>query len=190
MPPVNPSYLLVLDLDETLIHARVEPLARPSDFQVGPYHVYQRPGLASFLRTCATTFEMAVWTSATRNYAQDVVAHIFPDEIQLAFLWDRDRCTRRFDRDYRRETWIKDLDKVRRKGYPLEQMIAVDDSPEMLRRQYGNLVRVRPYTGDPTDDELPLLARYLLKLTEVPNIRRVEKRGWRSEILGDAQRGR
>jgi len=53
----------------------------------------------------------------------------------------------------------------------------VDDSPEKLSRNYGNLVRVQPYAGG-MDDVLELLAGYLATLSEEHDVRRVEKRGW------------
>ena len=40
--------LVVLDLDETLIHATKNELDRKADFQVFDYHVYKRPFLKKF----------------------------------------------------------------------------------------------------------------------------------------------
>ena len=42
---MNQTPLLILDLDETLIHATVNPLAYPADFQVFKYHVYLRSAI-------------------------------------------------------------------------------------------------------------------------------------------------
>lgn len=39
--------LLLLDLDETLIHARHAPLSYAADFQFDAYHVYSVPGWSS-----------------------------------------------------------------------------------------------------------------------------------------------
>jgi RNA polymerase II subunit A small phosphatase-like protein len=41
----------------------------------------------------------------------------------------------------------KNLKKVKRKGYRLESIIAVDDTPQKWERSYGNLVRVNPFEG-------------------------------------------
>ena len=40
---------------------------------------------------------------------------------------------------------IKNLNKVRRRGYRLERVIAVDDDPRKFVHSYGNLVAVHPY---------------------------------------------
>lgn len=58
----------------------------------------------------------------------------------------------------------------------------VDDTPKKLRRNYGNLVRVLPFEGDQRDEELPDLIEYLNQLKDAKNIRRVEKRGWKSRL--------
>src|SRR5687768_16223889 len=65
--------LLILDLDETLIHATQTPLERPAEFRVGPYAVYRRPHLELFLAQCLGWFEVAVWSSSSPLYAREVV---------------------------------------------------------------------------------------------------------------------
>ena len=72
----------------------------------------------------------------------------------LAFLWSKERCVRKFDYTRYVSYYIKDLKKVKRRGYALEKMIMVDNSPEKLYRQYGNLMRVLPFEGLLPDDEL------------------------------------
>jgi TFIIF-interacting CTD phosphatase-like protein len=55
------------------------------------------PHLDTFLTACRAWFEMAVWTSASPLYAAQVVAAIFPEPHELAFVWASDRCTRTYD---------------------------------------------------------------------------------------------
>jgi TFIIF-interacting CTD phosphatase-like protein len=174
--------LLVLDLDETLLYATETPLSRAADFRVGPYHVYRRPHLDPFLAGCFDRFEVAVWTSSSPLYAWEVVRSVFPFPERLAFVWASDRCTQAFCPETYRHFWRKPLRKLTRRGYARERLIAVDDSPEKWHQSYGNLVRVRPYFGDPADGELPLLLRYLERLADVEDVRAVEKRFWRSEV--------
>ncbi|MEM6784125.1 MAG: hypothetical protein AAF624_10390 [Bacteroidota bacterium] len=42
--------------------------------------------------------------------------------------------------------------------------------------------RIAPYFGAQDDDELPALLTYLRTLRDAPNYRRIEKRGWRSQV--------
>ena len=177
MGPDSPI-LLILDLDETLIHAMEEPLGHDHDFAVGPYVVYRRPHLAEFLAACSTCFRLAIWSSASDDYVRDVVGQIVPPEIELAFAWGRSRCVRRLDPESYETDYLKDLKKVRRLGYDLRRVLIIDDTPRKVRRHYGNAVYVPPFTGSPGDRMLPRLAGYLSSLRDEPDVRVLEKRGW------------
>lgn len=176
--------LLILDIDETLIFATEELLPRTPDFLAGnKYHVYKRPFVEQFLAWSFQNFDVAVWTSATDDYAAEIVANIFPQsQNNLSFLWSRERCTPSLDFESRETFWEKKLTKLRRRGYNLENVIVVDDTPQMWRNSYGNLVRVKPYFGELEDNELEKLIRYLGILKSVENVRKVEKRNWRNRV--------
>ncbi len=174
--------LLILDLDETLIHATEEKLEREADFIVGQYFVYRRPFLDEFLEFCFANFEIAVWTSSTRKYATEIIENILDSEYQTAFFWARERCTIGFDMEEREQFFEKKMTKVRNRGYDLNSVIVVDDSPEKWRSSYGNLVRVKPFFGETDDDELQKLIVYLQRLKGIENIRKIEKRNWRNRV--------
>ncbi len=146
---------------------------------MGEYSVYRRPGLSAFLDFAVSHFETAVWTSSTKSYAADLVAALFPDPTVLKFVWARERCVHRRDLETGETIWIKDLKKVKRLGYSLDQVLIVDDSPEKVTRNYGNFIWVTPYEGSPADDELAALAIYLTGLAQCENVRSIEKRLWR-----------
>ena len=177
-----PKKLLILDLDETLIYATEASLPRQADFLVGQYHIYKRPFLKVFLKNCLDWFEVAVWTSSTPSYAIAIVSAIFENPKTLSFVWASDRCTVAYDLERFEYYKRKNLKKVKRKGYRLESIIAVDDTPQKWEQSYGNLVRVNPFEGEETDDELKYLLLYLDKLRYEENIRSVEKRFWRSRL--------
>ncbi|SFP91595.1 carboxy-terminal domain RNA polymerase II polypeptide A small phosphatase [Variovorax sp. 770b2] len=174
----KPRKLLVLDLDETLIHATESTLSHDEDFRVGPYRVHLRPHLADFLSSVLAQFKVGIWTASGESYASQVVERIFPNGA-LEFMWSSARCTTARDFTTGGYQTIKNLQKLKSKGYPLESIIAVDDTPAKYARSYGNLVTVREFLGDRSDAELPLLAAYLAHLAEAPNVRTVEKRAWR-----------
>lgn len=184
--PVKFDKLLVLDLDETLIHTvgPGEPaLPRKPDFYVcdGGYSVYLRPGVKEFLASCFASFRVGIWTAATGDYAMEILPHLCnPDQFE--FVWDRGRCTPQFDYETRLLTFHKDIRKLTQKGYDKTKILCVDDKPANFKRSYGNYIRVAPFFGtypDP-DEELPRLFRYLETLGPVPDVRDVEKRGWKT----------
>ena len=174
--------LLVLDLDETLIHAALNRNAAPYDFIVGPYTVLRRPGVENFLSQCFDWFTVGIWTTATEPYAAEVLRNICPEPDRLAFVWCRERCTTAYNHEWQRGYFVKDIKKLRRKDRRIEDIIVVDDSPEVVSRNYGNAVIVTPYDGSPLDDELPQLLRYLEYLGNLDDVRSVDKRRWRDRM--------
>ena len=179
--------LLILDLDETLIHGsgtalNVSGYPSEPDLKVGRFVVYERPHVREFMLFCRQHFKVAIWTTASADYAEPILHHICGADYPFEFIWCRDRCTPRgegIDGEFR---WIKDLKKVRKKGWDLADMLMLEDKPENLCRHYGNVIRIDPFTGNLADRELKRLMPLLLELKQVGNVRRVEKRGWKSRF--------
>ena len=181
--------LLILDLDETLIHATEASLDQPADFQVAHFNVYKKPFLEEFIHTVRQSFLLAVWSSASDDYVSEIVSRIFGEETKLEFAWGRSRCTHRRNLrldEFRDNTddyhYLKTLKKVKRQGYKLERILIVDDTPQKLRRNYGNAIYIRKYQGDPADNELLVLAEYLEYLKNEENVRAIGKRGWQFQV--------
>jgi RNA polymerase II subunit A small phosphatase-like protein len=180
--------LLVLDVDETLIHGCETPLNREADFRVQQFHIYLRPHLTEFLNSCSKWYELGVWSSASDGYVDQIVNEIFPNPDALKFVWGASKTTtkRTFPEDYERfGTSLgeyhnqKRLQKLKRFGWPLERILIVDDSPEKSATNYGNAIYPAPFFGQEDDIELTYLASYLETLRNCGNYRKVEKRHWR-----------
>jgi len=171
--------LIILDLDETLIHATLDELDIPYDFKFDKYFVYQRPHLREFLVDISEHFSIGIWSSASDDYVNEIVRHIKPDNVDFVLVWGRSKCTLRRDLTFDTYCFEKRLDKLKKKGFRLEQVLVVDDSPSKSRTNYGNAIYIKEFTGDTTDLELQFLYEYLLTLKTVNNVRTVEKRGWR-----------
>jgi carboxy-terminal domain RNA polymerase II polypeptide A small phosphatase len=154
--------LVIFDLDETLVHATESALSRPSDFRCAAYFVYVRPHLSEMLASVANTFDLAVWSSSSRSYVNQVVAQVIPSSLSLKFAWSIDQCVQRVDPPSGGYVYIKDLRKVQRFGYPVERITIVDDSAEKVARQPRNHLKVSPFEGDANDVELLTLATRLL----------------------------
>lgn len=183
--------LLILDVDETLIFATDKPLNRPADFIVFEYYVYKRPYLEQFLEIIKDHFLLAIWSSASDEYVDAVAKQIIPASIELEFVWGRSRCNYKRNLGVGKEAWyddlshyhyIKPLKKVKRKGYKLDRMLIVDDTPHKSSDNFGNAIYPKAYQGEMEDNELEKLAEYLQTLKDRTNIRRIEKRNWRNQV--------
>ena len=182
---MNKRVLLILDLDETLIHASYSELDRQPDFTFNNYYVYKRPYLDEFLSECSKYYDLAIWSSASDAYVHEIVINIIPKSVQLEFSWGRSKlaCL------YSNEPWridvqyFKDLRKVVQEGFALERILIVDDDPEKLQKSYGNSIYIKQFNGEVDDMELVALAEYLKTLYEVEDVRKIEKQHWKKHVL-------
>ncbi len=177
----NGRTLLILDLDETLIHATEQKLSTEPHFKYVEYFIYKRPMVDQFLLEMSQYFDLAVWSSAGDQYVNDVVNLIKPDEIDFRFVWAQSKCTIRRDYELGNYVYEKRLKKVKKLGFQLEQILIVDDSPEKTRDNFGNAIYIQPFEGNYDDEELTVLSKYLISIHQVNNVRAIEKRGWRDQ---------
>ena len=182
--------LLILDLDETLIHADKGDCAFTHDFEVFDYKVVKRPYLNDFLENCSKDFRIAIWSSASDEYVDEIVRIIKPDFLNLEFVWGRSRATYKPTVDLS-ETGYSDLDhfhyikrlkKIKPLGYSLEKTLIVDDTPHKSKENYGNAIYVKEFNGKLEDNELLILEKYLQEIKDCDDVRKIEKRGWRTKF--------
>lgn len=175
--------LLILDLDETLVHTTEKPLEGiESDFRVLSYYVHVRPHAVELLTQLAEVYDIAFWSAGGSKYVHAVLKKLLPDGFKPVFIWTSERCKYRRDVD-NNEVTIKDLNKVKRRGFNLASVLIVDDTPSTAVKNYGNVVYVRAYEGQAGDCELRLLIAYLLSIKDVENVRKLEKRNWRQSVV-------
>lgn len=176
-----PRLLLVLDLDETLVRAQEEPHPNGYDFRVPGvgYYVRKRPHLDEFITRCQSWCDLAVWSAGGTGYVVPTADILFAQHAKPLFVWCYPRCTRKFDHETHEEISLKDLKKVKKRGFSLARTLIVEDDPRKVARQYGNLVTVTEFRGENDDDELLALAAYLEQFKDCPDVRPPEKRYWR-----------
>ena len=175
--------LLILDLDETLIYGSLKKLDRDSDFDVGPFMIYERPDLYYFLKTVSVFFDLAIWSSGTDDYVYGISFYLRKYFSEWKFIWGRKKCVAKMNFDTYETDYIKDLKIIKRFGFDLNRVLIVDDTPIKVSRNYGNAIYVKPFFGEKDDTELQSLVIYLKHLLDFSDFRKVEKRGWRSKVL-------
>jgi RNA polymerase II subunit A-like phosphatase len=150
---------LVVDLDQTIIHATVDPTVgewkedqeNPNHdavkdvraFQLtddGPgmrgcwYYIKLRPGLESFLQNIAEIYELHIYTMGTRAYAQNIANIIDPERKLFG-----DRI---LSRDESGSLTAKNLQRL----FPVDtKMVVIIDDRGDVWKWNPNLIKVSPY---------------------------------------------
>ncbi len=176
--------LAILDVDETLIYATKEKLLREPDFEIFDYKVYKRPNLNDFVNRLEKSYDIAIWSSAGNDYVNSIM-NLLNLDVKIKFIWGRNEAIQRRQLNDYYETgndtelyYVKPLKKVKRKGYELERILIIDDSPNKSKLNYGNAIYPKSYKGEMTDSELLKLIEYLESIKDEPNFRKIEKRNW------------
>lgn len=180
--------LIVLDLDETLFHSTDVEDVDEYDFENCGFVTILRPFHYKFLDFCFSNFDaVGVWTAAGSEYAKIAMENTFYEFgfPEAHFVYTYDNCVKRRIPEPWGESKIqifKDLSKISKFGFDLDHTLVVDDLAEAYPRQYGNLVKVKPFHGEKDDIELLKLVEYLELIKNEENYRSIEKRGWRASV--------
>lgn len=141
---------LVLDLDETLVHCRLECLSSPRhslcvNFEETSMqgYVYVRPFCHLFLEIVARLFEVVVFTASSSSYADQVLDYLDPEGRLFSQRMYRQHCT---------ETQGAYLKDVRNVGRPLSRIVLVDNSPVSTALCPDNSIICKGWTADTTED--------------------------------------
>lgn len=173
--PVRPEEkrCLVLDLDETLVFAHDKGSDRGFDEQIDLYigenrthsiFVYYRPFLKEFLEYVSAKWEIGVFTSSSNIYANAILERIDPHNKYFNFRLFKNLCYRDCNNHL-----VKDLQVIGNRD--LKDIAMVDNSIDSVIYQLENCVPCVPFYGDPKDQELVSLAKFLDLLYHVPDIR-------------------
>ena len=188
--PTTHRPLVVLDLDECLVHWAPGPLSHePYLIEPEVGCLYLRPHLGGFLRGTSRLYDLAIWSAGSPALVA-LVARLLAKHVQVdwRFVWDRRRCTLCRDKD---GTWYsrKPLQKLETLGYQLGNVLVVDNDPRTFESNYGNGIAVRDFKGQLDDRELSCLLRYLQMLAPLAGrFRSIEKRAWRERSLNAIER--
>jgi len=173
LPPSVRQKLLVLDMDETLVHCcnfdhRVGPGTVTVPFKQAHSDVFSflklnvRPGLDRFLRRMADHFQLVVFTASDRDYAQAVLRHLDPHQFVCKLL-TRDSCSYTTHGHL-----VKDLRVFGQKR--LADVVLVDNTLRCCFPQLDNGVPVLSFLNDPRDSELEELAAFLVSLSQQADV--------------------
>ncbi len=177
--PLMHRPLLVVDLDETLIHSTFRRPATESadtlsfmvtvssDMAPCPVWVAVRPFAREFLADVSAHFEVAVFSQALREYADKVCEALDPQGRLIHHRLYREHCSNVDG------VFVKDLSLL---GRPLHRIAIVDNSPHAYLFHPENSVPVLSWFDDPHDRELkkmtPMLVHALAQSERVYDVLR------------------
>ena len=144
---IQKKFTLVLDLDETLISFKICP-----DQNKGLLRL--RPGLMEFLEEMKKNYELIIFTSATNEYADPLLAAIEKDKKLFDY-----KLYRQHTLIYNNEI-VKDISKI---GRPLNKIIIVDNLVQNFRLQKENGIMIKAFWGEDVYDNA------LFELKEILN---------------------
>lgn len=159
--------LLLLDLDETLVHADFEKKEDPTNYDT--YVTFQfkgkditvgiilRPGVTEFLSEVSQLFNVALFTASQKEYADAILNILDPMHSIFKFRLYRENCI------YVHEsTYVKDLRVF--KGFQLKNVILIDNSLFSFANQLSNGILITSFYHNKSDRELNNVFIYLQTL--------------------------
>lgn len=178
MPDQNRP-LLVFDLDETLMHCQDDDF-REAEYTTEYGFVAVRNGVDDMLDTLADHYDFLIWSNNGRPYIDAMLKLVWPERHKLIDVFTSAEATVVGVQGIG-VPFFKETRKVakRHSQYPLDRILGVDDRPAVYSRNYGNLVAVSPFTGA-YDEELLKLTGFLVQIANKDNLRKIEKRYWRT----------
>ncbi|PWN22906.1 NLI interacting factor, partial [Microstroma glucosiphilum] len=168
--------ILVLDLDETLIHstsrsptwtalrAQHSSVNVVLDGRSVIYHVYKRPWVDYFLRKVSTWYQVVIFTASVQEYGDPVIDWLDQGRGLIAGRLYRDACT------YKNGSYLKDLSIV---DLDLSRVCLVDNSPASYFLNPSNGIPIEGWTHDPSDEALLDLLPVLDSLRFAQDVRHV-----------------
>jgi len=161
--------IVILDIDETLIHSVKDSNSISSDntsFHITGYTVLKRPYLHQFIENLVNDeyYDIGIWSAGTYDYVHEIANYIIPDKSKIKFIMTRNDCN---------EMMCKPLSKVRNHIKKSEKdtlfprsvhdFILIDDRNKVTGYDHLNHLKIEPFEGDKDDLELKYLWEYLDK---------------------------
>ena len=187
----NKKKLLLLDLDETLVHSEIRDKNNFLELNklknsANCYHkvfsyieknylyyfdIFFRPYLFDFLHEIQNYFDIAIFTASSKGYADTIINYIDPSNTIFKFRLYRDACI-----PIQNFIYIKDLRIIR--NYEPSNVVLMDNSLYSFINQPRNGMLIYSFYWDNKDDQLIKAKNFLIKHIYNSKDVREELEGW------------
>lgn len=140
--------------------------------------MYYRPFLTELLEKCYQTFDLHLFTSSEKEYADVIIKQFDPENKYFKARWYKKSCIKADNGMY-----LKDLSQL---GLPLDRVVLVDNSSFSFGYQLFNGIPILSYTGAQADMELMSLYDYLQSLSKFADVRKSNMEYFKLHLLLDA----
>ena len=173
----NNKKILILDLDETLVHSSFQPLGKDKNnniiepdiflkifFDKKYYNLYvlTRPYINQFLNDMSKLFIIFIFTASIQEYANPLLNEIDKNNI-ISQRFYRDSCTLTKDGKY-----VKNLNMLNQN---LKDVILLDNNPISYSFNKNNGIPIKSWHNDKNDKELIKIGNFLNFLSSVDDVR-------------------
>ncbi|CAK63899.1 unnamed protein product (macronuclear) [Paramecium tetraurelia] len=170
----NKSKILLLDLDETLIHScnskeQAQVNINQISFNVRPYTNY-------FINKLSQIYSIFIFTASSSSYASAIVDYLDPDQTKIIGIFSRNHCM-----ETKNGFFIKDLRTL--KDIDLSSTLIVDNLAHSFGLQIDNGIPILEWKSDEKDQELKYLTEYLIKASQVEDVRQFNRENLRLREL-------
>ena len=166
------KYMLVLDIDETLVHSEVLPDGRiPKEVAGKPFDkvlkfsnkdktedtfgVRFRPYLMEFIQRMSKFYDLGIYTASLGEYMEEIVKILDPNKQIFCTTLHRDHCV-----------CVDDIHIKTMTNFEGQNVILIDNLIYSYSFQLKQGIPILPFVNDPDDVELKDLATILEKINE------------------------
>ena len=182
--------LLILDLDETLVHSDIDFLLKEKNINYDtvlyfdteeekniPLPLIIRPGLYEFLDYASQNFNLIIFTASDQQYADTIINYIEKDKKYFKMRLYRNNCI-----FIDPGLYIKDL-RIFISCKKMEDIIILDNSLFSFANQLNNGILITSFFDDKDDTFLSNVKEYLEYIKNEKDIRQTNKDSFKFEEI-------
>lgn len=169
--------IAVFDIDETLIHCtgQVKPGQNKKDViqvtlptkKTVSVGINIRPHWKEALDLIKDNYHIVTYTASHSSYADSVLNYLDPNKEYFKYRLYRNHCIEAQVDD--KKFYVKDLDIFH--NYNLKDIVLIDNSVLSFAYHLDNGIPIVPFYDSEEDNELIILAHYLLKICKYDDLR-------------------